>query len=121
MNLLYEETLGPVIGILGYAIEVVGVMIIVWGFLSATGRHIRNRESLAGEARHKAYRRNLAQKMMLGLEFLVAGDIIRTVVVDYSLEAVAALGVVVLIRTILVFTIHLEVEGRWPWQSGEGP
>jgi len=54
--------------------------------------------------------------MMLGLEFLVAGDIIRTVVVAHSITDVASLGLLVLIRTVLVFTIHLEVEGCWPWQ-----
>ncbi len=54
--------------------------------------------------------------MLLGLEFLVAGDIIRTVVVANSISDVASLGLIVLIRTVLVFTIHLELEGRWPWQ-----
>ncbi len=43
----------------------------------------------------------------------------RTVVVENTVEAVASLGLVVLIRTVLVFTIHLEVEGRWPWQSAD--
>ena len=53
---------------------------------------------------------------MLGLEFLIAGDIIRTVVVAHSLADILSLGLLVLIRTVLVFTIHLELEGRWPWQ-----
>jgi uncharacterized membrane protein len=55
--------------------------------------------------------------MLLGLDFLVAGDIIRTVTVARSISGVASLGLIVLIRTLLVFTIHLEVEGRWPWQT----
>jgi len=54
--------------------------------------------------------------MLIGLEFLVAGDIIRTVIVDHTLEDIAGLGLIVIIWTILVFTIHLELEGRWPWQ-----
>jgi uncharacterized membrane protein len=54
--------------------------------------------------------------MLLGLDFLVAGDIIRTVTVTHSITGVLSLGLIVLIRTLLVFTIHLEVEGRWPWQ-----
>ena len=55
--------------------------------------------------------------MLLGLNFLVAGDIIRTVIVSHSISNVASLGLIVLIRTFLVFTIHLEVEGQWPWQK----
>jgi uncharacterized membrane protein len=54
--------------------------------------------------------------MMLGLEFLVAGDIIRTVLVAHSISDLLSLGLLVLIRTVLVFTIHLETEGHWPWQ-----
>ncbi len=58
----------------------------------------------------------MGRAMLIGLEFLVAGDIIRTVIVDHTLEDIAGLGLIVIIRTILVFTIHLELEGRWPWQ-----
>lgn len=52
----------------------------------------------------------------LGLEFLIAGDTIRTVAVANTLENVAILGLIILIRTFLSITLHLEVEGRWPWQ-----
>ena len=114
---MFEQSLAPLIGAIGYAIEVAGVLVILIGFMLATIRHVANRAQLQGGERYRAYRRGLAQSMMLGLEFLVAGDIIRTVVVDHSLVDVATLGLVVLIRTVLVFTIHLEVEGRWPWQS----
>jgi len=54
--------------------------------------------------------------ILLGLEFLVAGDIIRTVVVAPTLENVLILGLVVLIRTFLSFSLQLEIDGRWPWQ-----
>ena len=63
------------------------------------------------------FRREMGRAMLVGLEFLVAGDIIRTVVVTDTITGVASLGLVVLIRTVLVFTIHLEVEGHWPWQA----
>ena len=53
---------------------------------------------------------------MLGLEFLVAGDIIRTVVVAPTLENVAVLAIVVVIRTVLSMALQVEIEGRWPWQ-----
>ena len=108
-----------IISITGYAVETVGVLMCIAGSIWATAHVLRNREQLTGEARYLSYRRQLARSMLLGLEFLVAGDIIRTVVVESSVEAVASLGLVVLIRTVLVFTIHLEVEGRWPWQSAD--
>ena len=54
----------------------------------------------------------------MGLEFLVAGDIIRTVVVSHTLTDISSLGLLVLIRTVLVFTMHLELHGHWPWQRG---
>ena len=57
------------------------------------------------------------RSIILGLEFLIAGDIIRTVVVADTLENVAVLGLIILIRTFLSVTLHLEVEGRWPWQA----
>jgi uncharacterized membrane protein len=100
----------------GFAIEIVGVIVIVIGFALATIRMLRNFSSVAGEERYLNYRRGLARTMMLGLEFLVAGDIIRTVFVADTLEEVASLAIIVLIRTVLVFTLHLEIEGRWPWQ-----
>ena len=58
----------------------------------------------------------MGRAMLIGLDFLVAGDIIRTVVVDHTLDGVLGLGLIVIIRTILAMTIHLEVEGHWPWQ-----
>ena len=57
------------------------------------------------------------RSIILGLEFLIAGDIIRTVVVADTLENVAILGLIILMRTFLSITLHLEIEGRWPWQS----
>jgi len=118
MNIPYESVLTPAISSLGYLIEVIGVITIAAGFITATVTHLRNTAAPRME-RYRTYRHDLAQHMMMGLEFLVAGDIIRTVIVANSLDDVASLGLVVLIRTILVFTIHLEVEGRWPWQRSE--
>ena len=55
--------------------------------------------------------------MMLGLEVLIAGDIIMTVAVQPTIENMAALGLLVVVRTILSWTLAVEIEGRWPWQS----
>lgn len=62
----------------------------------------------------------LGRVLLLGIEVLVAGDIIRTVAIDLTLEAVAELAGIVVIRTFLSWTIELETEGRWPWRKAEG-
>ncbi len=100
----------------GYILESVGVIIIVVGAVRATARAAHQLSEREKKDLYREFRLEIGRAMMLGLEFLVAGDIIRTVVVAHSILDVASLGLVVLIRTVLVFTIHLEVEGRWPWQ-----
>ena len=59
----------------------------------------------------------MGRSIILGLEFLIAGDIVRTVIVADTFENVAVLGLIILIRAFLSVTLHLEVEGRWPWQT----
>ena len=63
------------------------------------------------------YRLELARGILLGLEFLVAADIIKTVAIELSFDSVAILGIIVLIRTFLSFAIELEITGKWPWQG----
>ncbi|MDF2696203.1 MAG: hypothetical protein K0S65_4586, partial [Labilithrix sp.] len=63
------------------------------------------------------YRRALGRSILLGLELLVAADIIRTVAITPTLESVAVLAAIVLIRTFLSFSLELEISGRWPWQK----
>ncbi len=115
------ERFTPLISNIGFAVEAFGVLIIVLGILRAIAiygmRYLRNRAE--GDL-YVGLRGDIGRTLMMGLEFLVAGDIIRTVVIAHSISDVAALGLLVVIRTVLVFTIHLEVEGRWPWQQSEG-
>jgi uncharacterized membrane protein len=100
--------------VIGTAIDGVGVLVIVGGAAWATGRYFRSMRQRHADP-YRAYRRSLGRSILLGLEFLVAGDIIRTVVVEPTLDNVAVLGVIVLIRTFLAFSLELEIEGRWPW------
>lgn len=101
---------------MGEVVELVGVLVIVFGFVyTFFSVFLFNRKK--SEDRLFAFRTGIKKNMLLGLDFLVAGDIIRTVTVDHSLSGVASLGFLVLIRTALVFTIHLEIEGHWPWQK----
>jgi len=105
------------ISFIGYAVEVVGVAIILLGMGDASLRYIRRNMRSKHADLYQNFRREMGRAMLVGLEFLVAGDIIRTVVVVDTITDVASLGLVVVIRTVLVFTIHLEVEGHWPWQN----
>lgn len=105
-----------IISTISYLIEAVGVVFIVVGLTLATWRGIRNSfKEQDGQAFHR-FPVDIGRAMLIGLEFLVAGDIVRTVIVSHSIEEVASLGLIVIIRTVLVFTIELEVNGRWPWQ-----
>ena len=110
-----------IISYAGYAIEAVGVFVVILGSLIASVVFIRTfRQFPEGEA-YQTLRRQLGRSIILGLEFLIAGDIIRTVIVDTTLEGVVVLAIIVLIRTFLSLTLHLEIEGRWPWHTDKTP
>lgn len=101
--------------IVGTAVDAVGVLVVVAGALLATVRFLRGRGGEPLDS-YRRYRQDLGRAILQGLEFLVAGDIIRTVVVAPTLENVVILGLIVLARTFLSMALELELEGRWPWQ-----
>ena len=101
---------------IGTAIDAIGVAVIAGGALLAVFLTI-GRMRQEGGAAYEFFRRRLGRAILLGLEFLVAADIIRTVAVTPSGESVAVLGGIVLIRTFLSFSLQLEVTGAWPWQQ----
>lgn len=106
-----------IIEISGYAVEASGVLIIVLGCLLSTLwflLHLKHNQLINS---YNTYRITLGRVILLGLEFLLAGDIIRTVVISPNLQQVGVLAIIVLIRTFLSFTLELEVEGRWLWQK----
>jgi uncharacterized membrane protein len=104
--------------LIGTVIDAVGVLIIVIGAVIATFRFL-TRQSAGPGVSYRLYRQDLGRAILLGLEFLIAGDIIRTVVVAPTLENVLILALIVVIRTFLSMALQLEVEGRWPWQRAE--
>lgn len=106
-----------IITIAGYTIEAFGVLVVIVGSCISTSAFIRRYKTSANGVAYRNYRKDLGRSIILGLEFLIAGDIIRTVVVADSLENVGILALIILIRTFLSVTLHLEVEGRWPWQK----
>jgi uncharacterized membrane protein len=99
------------------AIELIGVAIIAVGAV-VTLILFMMRLARSGDAQKAvaSFRAELGRAILMGLEFLVAADIINTVVVDLTLENVASLAVIVIIRTLLSFSLEAEIEGRWPWQ-----
>jgi uncharacterized membrane protein len=103
---------------IGRAVDSVGVLVIVVGAIFATGRFFVKRYAQKNKS-YRVYRQDLGRAILLGLEFLIAGDIIRTVVVAPTLENIVILGLIVLIRTFLSMALQLEVEGRWPWHRSE--
>ena len=104
--------------LIGRLVDAVGVLTIVIGAVVATVRFLARQRADFGRS-YRAYRQGLGRAILLGLEFLIAGDIIRTVVVAPTLENVLILALIVVIRTFLSMALQLEVEGRWPWQRGE--
>jgi len=100
--------------IVGTGVDGVGVLIVVSGAIVATARLVLHRMHRTGNY-YSLYRQDVGRAILLGLEFLIAGDIIRTVVVAPTLQNVLVLGVIVLIRTFLSLSLQLEIEGRLPW------
>ena len=99
-------------------LEAIGIGIITLGAISSLFRAgIRWLKRDAQTPILQKLRLDLGQGILLGLEFLIAADIIQTVAVDLSFESVGVLAAIVLIRTFLSFTLEVELTGRWPWQD----
>jgi uncharacterized membrane protein len=102
------EDIGKIIDGAGVAVIVVGMLISTGAAVIELGRHE------TGIYRH--FRQQLGRTILLGLELLVVGDIVRTVATQPTLNSVAVLAIIVLIRTFLSFSLEVELTGYWPWQ-----
>lgn len=104
--------------------ELAGIAVIIIGAIIAAVKFGRNlvvgRGGETGRERDLVarFRSTLGRSILTGLELLVAADIIRTVAVDPTLESVLVLGLIVIIRTFLSFSLEVEIDGKWPWQKG---
>jgi uncharacterized membrane protein len=100
-------------------VELIGITIIASGAIVTLALFLY-RLSRGDDHAHAvaSLRSGLGRAILLGLEFLVAADIINTVAIEPTLESVIVLGGIVLIRTFLSFSLEVEIEGRWPWQRG---
>ena len=100
----------------GTAAEIAGVALIVGGLVVATVRYVVRPG--AAVSPYQRYRQDLGRAILLGLEVLVAADIVRTVAFTPTMDSVLVLALIVAIRTFLSWSLALELEGRWPWQRG---
>lgn len=103
------------VDVTGRVLDAIGVLGIVFGTLIASAG-FAVRDKIGGADRYRTYRQDLGRAILLGLEFLIAGDIIRTVGMAPTLENVLILALIVVVRTFLSMALQLEIESRWPWQ-----
>ena len=116
------KTLEPLVDlgirVVGSGIEIFGVLIIVAGIAWSTFRQMRRRIS---EQDSDVYKIRIGRSLLLGLEVLVAADIVKTIAHELTFMSLGLLAGLVLVRTFLSWTLVLEIEGRWPWQREPSP
>lgn len=109
----YEHVISHVVQV----VEAVGAGIMVLGGLGALLLYVRQvLRSASPAASYEDLRRNMGRCILLGLEVLIVADIVRTIIVDPTLESVGVLGIIVVIRILLSFSLEVEMDGVWPWQ-----
>lgn len=111
-----EATLLAIIHAVTRVVEVAGIAVILLGMAFALVRH--GIAAARGAGSYHRLRSDLGRSILLGLELLVAADIINTVAIEPTLESIAVLAGIIAIRTFLSFTLELEIDGQWPWQRG---
>jgi len=102
----------------GKVIDTAGVAVLVAGAALAAAKAVLGWRAHRPDI-YRQFRQQLGRSILLGLELLVAADIIRTVAVTPTLNNVLVLGLIVVIRTFLSFSLELEITGRWPWQKSD--
>ncbi len=101
----------------GAAISLSAVTVIVAGFALVAGRYVLRSPNLSLEQSFKRFKIELGRVLTLGLEILVLADVIETITVEPTFSSLAVLVFLVLLRTLVSWTLTLEIEGHWPWQN----
>ncbi|MDA9432254.1 hypothetical protein XH88_10840 [Bradyrhizobium sp. CCBAU 51627] len=101
--------------LVGVGIEIFGVFIIVIGIIWSA-RYIVGRSV---ESRYDSYKISIGRSLLLGLEVLVAADIVKTIAIELTFVSLGLLAGLIVVRTFLSWTLTLEIEGRWPWQQDQ--
>ena len=110
----FEAATSNWIHLVGVCIEIFGVFVIVAGIVWSTHHYLRWRK----EARHyDQYKIRIGRSLLLGLEVLVAADIVKTIALDLTFTSLGLLAGLVVVRTFLSWSLFLEIEGHWPWQQ----
>ena len=109
----FETATSQWIHLVGVGIEIFGVFIIVVGIIWSS-RYIFRRETAS---RYDSYKISIGRSLLLGLEVLVAADIVKTIAIELTFTSLGLLAGLVVVRTFLSWTLTLEIEGRWPWQQ----
>ena len=112
IGVVHEAIEGAALGV-----EVMAVLVIVIAIVFGTARFLFHVSQGRVDA-YRFYKEHLTKALLLALEFLVAADIVRTVAIDTTLANVAILGALVVVRTVLSWSLVVEMDGRWPWQVG---
>ncbi|MBB4051415.1 putative membrane protein [Devosia subaequoris] len=108
---------GDLLLIIVRTVEWFGIAIIVVGLITGTARFLMQLRNRDAHDRFRAYRADIGRGILVGLEVLVAADIIATVAIEPTLDSLAVLAGIVAIRTFLSLSLEVEVSGRWPWQQ----
>jgi uncharacterized membrane protein len=111
-----EAAVADWIAVVGVAIDIAGVAIIVAGIGWASWRFLLWRME---DHPYECYKSRIDRSLLLGLEMLVAADIVKTIVIDATLAGLGVLAGLVAVRTFLSWTLVLEIDGRWPWRTQE--
>ena len=112
-SLTLEEAVAHWLKIVGLGIEIFAALAIVTGLGWSTYLYLRRRMA---EQHYEAYKIRIGRSLLLGLEVVVAADIVKTIAVQPTLMSLSVLAGLVLIRTFLSWALVLEIDGRWPWQ-----
>ena len=110
----YDQLISDIVRV----VEAVGAAIMVIGGLLALVDYLWSMlRSRSGRETYQQLRQRLGQAILLGLEVLIVGDIVRTIIVDPTINSVTVLGIIVVIRIVLSFSLEVEIDGVWPWNQ----
>lgn len=115
---MIQAGLEPLVAVVAGILEGLGIGVVITGAVIAAVSLYRERKT--GRTAYEHARATLGRGTLLGLELLVAADIVNTVAIDPTLESVAVLAGIVLVRTFLSLSLEVEIEGRWPWRRHAG-
>lgn len=107
--------IAPVLEPVALGLEFFGIAVILIGVVLATAVYLKDSYQTSSDIAYTRYRANLGRGILLGLEILIGADIVATIISPLTWESVGLLGLVVIIRTFLSFSLEAEIDGEWPW------